>query len=51
MANMAIVGANQGIGYYLVKRLLELNNSVAVLDIDISAIEELQQNILRLSCQ
>lgn len=43
MANIVIVGANQGIGYYLVKRLLELNNSVAVLDIDISSIEKLQQ--------
>ncbi|PDX77108.1 hypothetical protein CGS57_15280 [Faecalibacterium prausnitzii] len=42
MANIVIVGANQGIGYYMVKRLLELNNSVAVLDIDVSAIEELQ---------
>lgn len=35
MANIVIVGANQGIGYYLVKRLLELENSVAVLEIDI----------------
>ena len=40
MANIVIVGANQGIGYYQTKRLLELNNSVAVLDIDVSAIEE-----------
>lgn len=43
MANIVIVGANQGIGYYLVKRLLELKNSVAVLDIEISKIEQLQQ--------
>lgn len=43
MANIVIVGANQGIGYYLVKRLLELNNSVAVLDIEISTITKLQQ--------
>ena len=42
LANIVIVGANQGIGYYLTKRLLELNHSVAVLDIDVSAIEELQ---------
>lgn len=41
--NIIIVGANQGIGYYLVERLLELKNSVAVLDIDITAIKELQQ--------
>lgn len=44
MANIVIVGANQGIGYYLVKRLLELGNSVAVLDIDIRAVEKLQQH-------
>lgn len=43
MANIIIVGANQGIGYYLVKRLLESDNSVAVLDIDLCAIEELQR--------
>lgn len=43
MANVVIVGANQGIGYYLVKRRLELNHSVAVLDIETSAIEELQK--------
>lgn len=35
MANIVIVGVNQGIKYYLVKRLLELENSVAVLEIDI----------------
>lgn len=44
MANILIVGANQGIGYYLVRRLLELNHSVAVLDIDISALTKLQEN-------
>ena len=35
MANIVIVGTNQGIGYYHVKRLLELKNSVAVLEINI----------------
>lgn len=29
MGNIVIVGANQGIGYYMAQRLLELENSVA----------------------
>lgn len=37
MANILIAGANQGIGYYLTKRLLELGNSVTVLDIQTDA--------------
>lgn len=44
MGNIVIVGANQGIGYYMVERLLELGNSVTVLDIQIDAIEKLRQN-------
>lgn len=40
MANIVIVGANQGIGYHMAKRLLELNHSVVVLDIDISNIRQ-----------
>lgn len=44
MGNIIIVGANQGIGYYMVERLLELGNSVTVLDIQIDAIEKLQKN-------
>ncbi|MDE6213739.1 MAG: SDR family oxidoreductase [Lachnospiraceae bacterium] len=43
MANILIVGANQGIGYYLVERLLELGNTVTVLDIRIGAIEILKE--------
>lgn len=42
MANIVIVGANQGIGYHMAKRLLELNHSVVVPDIDISNIRQLQ---------
>ena len=42
MANIVIVGANQGIGHHMAKRLLELNHSVVVLDIDISNIRQLQ---------
>ena len=33
MSNILIVGANQGIGYYMVVRLLEKGNKVTVLDI------------------
>lgn len=49
MAHILVVGANQGIGYYLVERLLELENTVTVLDIQINAIEiikEMYQNTL-----
>ena len=42
MANIIIVGASQGIGYHIAKRLLELNHSVVVLDTDISDIRQLQ---------
>ena len=37
MANILIAGANQGIGYYLAERLLELGNFVTVLDIQTDA--------------
>ena len=43
MANILIVGANQGIGYYLVERLLESGNLVTVLDIQVNAIEILKE--------
>ncbi len=33
MSNILIVGANQGIGYYMVERLLEKGHNVSVLDI------------------
>lgn len=42
MANILIVGANKGIGYYMVKRLLEKDNNVTVLDIQTEQIQELQ---------
>lgn len=44
MANVLIIGANQGIGYYLAEKLLELGNTVTVLDIQIGAIEILKDN-------
>ncbi len=43
MANILIVGANQGIGYYMVERLLEKGHNVSVLDIceeNISVLKE-----------
>ena len=43
MANVLIVGADQGIGYYLVKRLLQLENTVTVLDLQITAIDILKE--------
>lgn len=44
MASVVVLGANQGIGYYLVERLLEEGNSVTVLDIDITAVKEMQKH-------
>ena len=42
MSNILIVGANQGIGYYMVIRLLENGNKVAVLDIQDEHIREMK---------
>ena len=42
MSNILIIGANQGIGYYLAESLLESGNRVAVLDIQTDHIAELQ---------
>lgn len=42
MSNILIVGANQGIGYYMVIRLLEKGNKVAVLDIQDEHIRKLK---------
>ena len=43
MANVLVVGANRGIGYYLAERLLQLGNTVTVLDIQIQEIEKLKE--------
>ena len=51
IANVLVVGANQGIGYYLAERLLQLGNTVTVLDIQIHGIEILKKSIKRHSCQ
>ena len=42
MADILIIGADQGIGYYLTESLLESGNRVAVLDIRTDHIEQLQ---------
>ncbi len=42
MANIVITGANQGIGYFLAKQLLENGNKVAVLDLETENIEKLK---------
>ncbi len=42
MSNILIVGANQGIGYYMAKQLLEDGNRVSVLDIQTDHISELK---------
>ena len=44
MSNILIIGANQGIGYYLAESLLESGNRVAVLDIPTHPIAGLQKN-------
>ncbi len=47
MANILIVGADQGIGYYLAERLLESGNTVTVLDIRIDTIGGLKEKYQR----
>lgn len=42
MANIMISGANEGIGYYLTKQLLDEKNKVAVLDLQTDNLSELQ---------
>lgn len=39
MSNIIITGANEGIGYYLVRKLLQDGHNVGVLDVDIANIE------------
>lgn len=42
MANIIIVGANQGIGYYIAERLLAQGHSVAILDTSLDQAKALQ---------
>ena len=46
LANILIVGANQGIGFYMVKQFLEQGNYVSVFDIQTDHISELQKQYL-----
>ena len=51
MAHILIVGADQGIGYYLAERLLETGNFVTVLDLQTDAVASLKANLtLVLKC-
>ena len=43
MQNIIILGANEGIGFYLAKHLLEKGNNVGILDININNLEELRK--------
>lgn len=42
MKNVIILGANEGIGYYLAKKLLENGNNVGVFDISLDNLNELK---------
>lgn len=42
LANIIIVGANQGIGYYIAERLLAQGHSVAILDTSLDQAKALQ---------
>ena len=42
MANIIITGANEGIGYYMIKKLLADGNRVSVLDIETQNLEILK---------
>lgn len=46
MQNIVILGANEGIGFYLAKHLLESGNNVGILDINTDNLEKLRKNIL-----
>ena len=43
MSNYIITGANEGIGYYLVKSLLEKDNKVAVIDLNTENLDKLKK--------
>lgn len=54
MSNYIITGANEGIGYYLVKSLLEKNDKVAVIDLNTENLNKLKNeynnNLLIYKC-
>ena len=43
MANIIITGANEGIGYFMIKKLLSDGNNVSVLDIEIENLSNLKK--------
>lgn len=43
MANILVIGANRGIGYFMVERLLQMDNSLAVLDIDLRNLDMIKE--------
>ena len=43
MKNIVILGANEGIGYWMAKQLLEDGNHVGILDISIDHLDGLKQ--------
>ena len=50
MKHVIISGASKGIGYYLIKELLEQEYNITVLDIELNNLLKLQGNILPLQC-
>lgn len=48
--NIIVSGANQGIGYYMVKELLDSGYNVTVLDLAVDNLTQLSGNILPLIC-
>lgn len=44
MSNILITGANQGIGYFMVKELLQSGNTVTVIDLETDKLEELKKD-------
>ncbi|MFR8104085.1 MAG: SDR family NAD(P)-dependent oxidoreductase [Clostridia bacterium] len=54
MQNIVILGANEGIGFYLAKHLLESGNNVGILDINTDNLEKLRKKypkqLLTLKC-
>ena len=43
MKNIIVLGANEGIGYWLAKQLLEDGNNVGILDICLDNLNDLKQ--------
>lgn len=46
MANIIITGANEGIGYYMVEKLLLDGNKVSVLDIETANLDNQKRDLV-----